>query len=155
MKFLQSLSLAVLLFLISCQSAELPTQQAMPEAQILPSVTVTKRVTEASVSTSTLTAIFTPTRLSTATPDTRLTAHYWREWPDSVILADSLEQAEQLPAEVLGDEVILVAGHNELATRVINGFWPLASGPTAPGVGHAFVMRRMTNAESPPAATLP
>ena len=57
------------------------TQTSITQARVLPSVTATNQPTYSPTISITPTIEFTPTSLPTATADTRLTAHYWREWP--------------------------------------------------------------------------
>lgn len=78
MKFSPAFLLVCLFLLVSCQSSDVPSQTPAPPVQPaavtrVPEKTPTRKLTP--------TLAFTPTDSPTATPDTRLTARYWREWP--------------------------------------------------------------------------
>lgn len=57
------------------------TQTSIAQVRVLPFVTATYLPTYSPTVSITSTIAFTPTSLPSVTPDTRLTAHYWREWP--------------------------------------------------------------------------
>jgi hypothetical protein len=81
MKFLCFFYLAVILFITSCQPSNAPAQLSVAQTKTIPSVTATYAPTEIATLTSTPMMSFPPTNSPTSTPDTRLTARYWREWP--------------------------------------------------------------------------
>jgi hypothetical protein len=78
MKFPPAFLLVCLLLLVSCQSSDIPSQTSTPPVQ---PATVTRAPEKTPTRKLTPTLAFTPTDSPTATPDTRLTARYWREWP--------------------------------------------------------------------------
>ncbi len=80
MKFFQFFFLISVLFMTSCQASEVSSQLSVTQTKIIPLVTATYSPTEAQTIDVTPTIPFTPTASPTSTPDTRLTAHYWREW---------------------------------------------------------------------------
>ena len=81
MKSFQFFFLALVLFIASCQPSTVSTQTPTPEMQRILSVTATRAAATIPVLTFTPTVALTPTHTPTSTPDTRKTAHYWREWP--------------------------------------------------------------------------
>ena len=81
MKFFQLFFLAFVLFIASCQPSKVSTQTPTPELQLISSSTPTHVATTIPVLAVTATVALPPTRTPTSTPDTRKTAHYWREWP--------------------------------------------------------------------------
>lgn len=83
---LSSATLVLIFFVNSCNSiisenVEVPLKQTVsattPTIEVIPTETITP-VAIKPLSTATL--FFTPTSSFTPTPDTRLTAYYWREW---------------------------------------------------------------------------
>jgi hypothetical protein len=85
------------IFLIaSCQSAEIPAEPSAVAPQTISTVTATYIVTKTAAATLIPTVFFTSTSSPTITPDTRLTAHYWREWP---VVPDLSPHAEQILLE--------------------------------------------------------
>jgi hypothetical protein len=81
MKFFQFFFIISVLFMLGCQTSEIPSQLSVTQTNIVPLLTSTYSPTEVQTLDVTPTIPFTPTASSTSTPDTRLTAHYWREWP--------------------------------------------------------------------------
>jgi len=81
MNFFSAFNLACILLLVSCQSSEISSQTSIAQTSVAQQVAATDVPTKKPTVTLTPTVIFTPTASPTSTPDTRLTARYWREWP--------------------------------------------------------------------------
>jgi hypothetical protein len=81
MKFFYFFCLAVILSITSCQPSHVPSQTVASPATLIPSMTATFPPTGMATLAITSTISFTPTASPTSTPDRRLTARYWREWP--------------------------------------------------------------------------
>ena len=93
MNFFQVFFLACVLLIASCQPSKASPQTPIAQTQIVPSVAVTAAPTKLPTLTITPTVTFVPTDSPTSTPDTRLTAHYWREWP---VVPEFSPHAEQI-----------------------------------------------------------
>ena len=100
MKFFSAFILASILLLVSCQSSEISSQTSIAQTGIAQQVTATDVPTKKPTSTLTPTVIFTPTASPTSTPDTRLTARYWREWPTVPVFS---ARAQAILREALGN----------------------------------------------------
>lgn len=81
MKFFHFFFIISVLLMPSCQASDVSSQLSITPTKIIPLVTATSSPTETQTTSFTPTITFTPTTSPTSTPDTRLTAHYWREWP--------------------------------------------------------------------------
>jgi hypothetical protein len=82
MKLFPFFFLIVILSATGCQPPEASSPTAVPPARVVPSVTATHAPTEIPILLiHTPTVIPIPANSPTPTPDTRLTARYWREWP--------------------------------------------------------------------------
>jgi hypothetical protein len=82
MKLCQFFLLTFLLLTMGCQSSQIPSATPVAQTQVIPSMTVTQASTAIPIRLiTTPTVTPTPTHSATLTPDTRKTAHYWREWP--------------------------------------------------------------------------
>jgi hypothetical protein len=98
MKFFHFIFIISVLFLPSCQASDVSSQPPVTSTQIVPQLTATLSPAETQATSSPPTITFTPTISPTSTPDTRLTAHYWREWP---VVPDLSPHAESILREAI------------------------------------------------------
>ena len=100
MNFFQVFFLASVLLIVSCQPSKASSQTSIAQTQIVPSVAATDAPTKLPTLTTTATVTFTPTIAATSTPDTRLTARYWREWP---VVPEFSPHAQEILHEAVRD----------------------------------------------------
>jgi len=111
MKFFQFCSLISVLFMTSCQASDVSSQLSSTPTKNVAPVTATFSPTETQTTSFTPTSTLTPTTSPTSTPDTRLTAHYWREWPvvpelslhAQAILREAIKNADPHSFSKVGD----------------------------------------------------